>query len=237
MLVPTCGNLFRGVHLSDDYPIPDFPDFPKESVVLDLGCNWGRWSIAGAKTGCRIIGVDVHLQALLCARWLSRKLVPNIEPLFVLADARCLPFASESFDGTFSYSVIQHFSRNNAAIILGELDRVMRHGAKSVVQMPNKTGLAAILTKPHSRISEGSEFDVRYYSINDLLALFESKIGKSDWYVDCFFGLNVHARDRRFVPTSKRWIIDLADLLYRTSQVLPALGRLADSVFISSTKA
>src|SRR5215475_11765322 len=30
MLVPTCGNLFRGVHLSDDYPIPDFPDFPKE---------------------------------------------------------------------------------------------------------------------------------------------------------------------------------------------------------------
>src|SRR5262245_50658323 len=57
MLVPTCGNLFHGVHLSGDYPIPDFPQFPKDSAILDVGCNWGRWSIAGAKKGCRIVGV------------------------------------------------------------------------------------------------------------------------------------------------------------------------------------
>src|SRR5262249_57682956 len=37
MLVPTCGNLFHGVHLSEDYPIPDFPQFSKDSAVLDVG--------------------------------------------------------------------------------------------------------------------------------------------------------------------------------------------------------
>src|SRR5262249_36767447 len=106
-----------------------------------------------------------------------------------------------------------------------------------VVQMPNKGGLVTLLTKRGSRKSEGWGIDVRYYSISELLAMFESSIGKADWFVDCFCGLNVHARDRRFVPVSKRWIVDVADLLFRVSQAVPAFGRLADSVFISSTKA
>jgi SAM-dependent methyltransferase len=239
MLVPTCGNLFHGVHLSGDYPIPDFdfPSFSEGATILDVGCNWGRWSIAGAKNGYRVVGVDIHLESLLCARHLARKLVPDNEPFFVLADARHLPFAQESFGGAFSYSVIQHFSRSNAAAILGEVSRVMRNGAKSVVQMPNKGGIVTILTKGRTRNSEGTEFDVRYYSIRELLAMFESKIGTSDWYVDCFFGLNVHARDRRFVPISRRWIVDVADLLYRASHAVPTFGRLADSVFVSSIKA
>jgi hypothetical protein len=102
--------------------------------------------------------------------------------------------------------------------------------------MPNKAGLITLLTKWSSRNSEGADFNVRYYSIGELLAMFESKIGKSDWCVDCFFGLNVHARDRRFVSFSKRCIVDVADLFYRASQAIPTLGRMADSVFVNSTK-
>lgn len=236
MLVPTCGNLFHGVHLSGDYPIPDFPPFFSEAPLLDLGCNWGRWSIAAAREGHQIIGVDIHLESLLCARQLAAKLVPNNQPFFVLADARHLPFAQDSIGGAFSYSVIQHFSKANAEAILGEISRVMKHGAKSLIQMPNKNGLSTILTKRYIRNSEGTEFDVRFYSIGALLEIFEKKIGRSDWQVDCFLGLNVHARDRRFVPFSKRWIVDIATLLYRASQVVPVVAKLADSVFISSIK-
>ena len=237
MIVPTCGNLFHGVRFSGAYPIPDFPEYRAGTTLLDLGCNWGRWTIAGAKAGYKMIGVDIHLRALLCARRLSRRLVPKNEPLFVLADARYLPFASASFDGIFSYSVVQHFSKSNAAHILGEFERVMTSGAKSLVQMPNKTGLRALLTLGSKRNSEGSEFDVRYYAIKELVEMFEGIIGESDWFVDCFLGLNVHNRDRKFIPSSKKWIIDLAELLLRISRKVPILGRLSDSIFIRSTKA
>jgi hypothetical protein len=84
--------------------------------------------------------------------------------------------------------------------------------------------------------SEGAEFDVRYYSIADLLRLFENRIGKSEWYVDCFFGLNVHARDRDLIPPSKRWIVDLAEMFLWANKKFRFIGRFSDSLFVSSTK-
>jgi SAM-dependent methyltransferase/uncharacterized protein YbaR (Trm112 family) len=236
MLVPTIGNLFRGVRLSGDYPIPDFSEFSLGGTVLDVGCSWGRWSMAGAKAGHRMIGVDIQLESLFCARRLAQKLVPSDQPYFVLADARYLPFSDGSFDGAFSYSVIQHFSKTDAAAILGEIKRVMKHGAQSVIQMPNKKGIGSIVSIRRSHKSECVGFGVRYYSIDELISMFGEQIGKSEWFVDCFFGLNVHARDRKFVPAFRRWIIDIAELFLRVSRTVPVLGRLSDSIFVRSTK-
>jgi len=236
MIVSTCGNLFRGAKVDGIYPIPEFPTNFAGNHVLDIGCNWGRWSIAGAKVGYKIVGMDIHLKSLMCARWLSQKLTPSNEPFFVLADARHMPFAPESFDGVFSYSVLQHFSKTNAMRILAEVQRVMKTNAKALIQMPNKVGLRNRLALASRMFSEGSEFDVRYYSIGELLVLFGDIIGKSEWYVDCFLGLNVHAHDRELIPPSKRWIIDLADLLLRASEKFPAIRQFCDSVFVCSTK-
>jgi cyclopropane fatty-acyl-phospholipid synthase-like methyltransferase len=236
MIVSTCGNSFRGADLAGVYPIPDFPNVFGADNILDVGCNWGRWSIAGAKAGYRLIGIDIHLKSLMCARWLSQKLTPGNEPFFVLADARHMPFAAESFGGAFSYSCIQHFSKKHAEVILSELSRVMRPQARSLIQMPNKRGIRSMVALGLRRFSDGAEFDVRYYSISDLLRLFEHRIGKSEWYVDCFLGLNVHARDRDLVPYSKRWIVDLAEVFLWASKKLPFVARFSDSVFVSSTK-
>ena len=214
MIVSTCGNLFRGTKLRGAYPIPDFPTVFAATNVLEIGCNWGRWSIAGAKAGYRMIGIDIHLKALMCARLLSQKLTPSNRPFFVLADARHLPFAPESFGGVFSYSCIQHFSKRNAEIILAGIRRVMKAQGKSVVQMPNKGGIRSTLAMARRMFSEGGEFDVRYYSIADLLRLFEREIGKSEWNVDCFFGLNVHACDREFVPISRSGLLILQKCLF-----------------------
>jgi 2-polyprenyl-3-methyl-5-hydroxy-6-metoxy-1,4-benzoquinol methylase len=236
MIVPTCGNLFRGANLRGAYPIPEFPTAFAGANVLDVGCNWGRWSIAGAKTGYTLIGMDIHLESLMCARWLSHKLTPANEPFFVLADARYMPFASESFDGIFSYSVLQHFSKPAAISILAEVRRVMMTNAKSLIQIPNKAGVRSRLAMAARMCSDGSEFDVRYYSIDEILSLFASSIGESHWFVDCFCGLNVHPRDRDLVPLSKRWIVDVADILRRASEMFPAIGKFSDSIFVSSTK-
>jgi len=236
MIVSTCGNLFQGTNLTGLYPIPDFPHVFSADKILEVGCNWGRWSIAGAKAGYKLIGIDIHLKSLMCARWLSRKLTLGNEPFFVLADARYMPFAPESFGGVFSYSCIQHFSKQHAEIILSEMNRVMKLQAKSVIQMAHRGGIRSTVALARRKFSEGAEFDVRYYSISDLLQLMESRIGKSEWSVDCFFGLNVHARDRYLVPRSKRWIVDLAEMFLWASNKFPLVGRVSDSVFVSSTK-
>jgi SAM-dependent methyltransferase len=237
MIVPTGGNLFQGTHLNGSYPIGEFPSDFSADPILEIGCNWGRWTIAGAQVGKRMIGVDIHLQALLCAQELSRKLVPSTLPSFVLADARTLPFAAESVAGVFSYGVLQHFSKENLKLSLAEIERVLRHGGQSLIQMPNRRALRSLMILARRGFSDGSEFDVRYYSIGELLELFTQRIGRSDWRVDCFLGLNVHAYDRKFVHPSRRLIIDIAEALRRASDTLPLLRRYADSVLVGSTKA
>ena len=184
-----------------------------------------------------MIGIDTRLRALLCAQELSRKLAPCRLPSFVLADARVLPFAAESVAGAFSYSVLQHFSKENMILSLTEIQRILRPGGRSLIQMPNRRGLRSLLVLARRGYSEGSEFDVQYYSIGELLELFSQHIGRSDWSVDCFLGLNVHAFDRKFVRPSRRLIIDIAEALRRASETLPFLRRYADSVLVSSVKA
>ena len=236
MLVATCGNLFRGAKLDRLVPIPDVPPELPDGRILDVGCNWGRWSMAAAKAGRQVIGIDIHLKSLVAAKRISRQLAPDNEPLFVLGDGRYLPFSPMAFDGVFSYSVIQHFSKANAAIILSEIRRVMKKQATSVIQMPNRAGIRSRLNLLRSGYSEGVEFDVRYHSIVELLQLFGSKIGKSEFFADCFFGLNVHASDRQFISPGKQWIVDLAILALQASRRFPSLGKYSDSVFIVSTK-
>src|SRR6476620_1256278 len=49
------------------YPIPDIP-FPIARVgerLLDVGCNWGRWSLSAARKGWRVVGIDPSLGAIL----------------------------------------------------------------------------------------------------------------------------------------------------------------------------
>lgn len=236
MLVATCGNLFQGVTLRDKLPIPDLSDAFPSGRVLDVGCNWGRWTIAGSKAGYRMIGLDIHLDSLLCARRLAQRMTPSNPPLFVLGDARQMPFAPECFQGVFSYSVVQHFSKPNAGKILAEIGRVLERGGKALVQLPNRGGFRSKLVLARRMFSEGTEFDVRYYSISEALGLCADAIGESGWHVDCFCGLNVHSRDRDLVPDSRKWVVDVADFLRRSSDKVPLLGRLSDSIFISSIK-
>jgi SAM-dependent methyltransferase len=237
MIVATSGNLFRGAYVDAAYPIAEFPGGFLGDPILDIGCNWGRWTIAGGKAGHWMVGVDTHLRALLCAQALSRKFVSGQIPSFVLADARMLPFASESVAAVFSYSVLQHFSEENVTLALAEIQRVLRHGGKSVIQMPNRRALRSLWVLAHRKFSKGSEFDVRYYTIGELLQLFSRHIGRSDWRVDCFLGLNVHGFDRKFVRPSRRWVIDIAEALRRASESFPLLRRYADSVLVRSFKA
>src|SRR3954454_14056370 len=52
-----------------DYPIPEIrlPAATGERL-LDVGCNWGRWTIAAARKGYRVTGMDPDLGAVLASQ-------------------------------------------------------------------------------------------------------------------------------------------------------------------------
>ena len=113
------------------YPIPDIR-LPRvnDKLLLDVGCNWGRWSIAAARKGYHVVGIDPSLGAIMAARRVARQLDAEIE--YMCADGRYLPFDADTFDNVFSYSVIQHFSKTDAAQTLKEVKRVLKPSGKSL---------------------------------------------------------------------------------------------------------
>src|SRR5204863_8472237 len=127
----------------DRYPIPvlRLPDGGGRRL-LDVGCSWGRWSMAAARNGYRVVGIDPSLGAVMAARRVARDL--KFDASFVVGDARFLPFVQDSFDTVFSYSVIQHFSKVDAKQAIGEIARVLAHGGTTKVQMPSQLGIRCL---------------------------------------------------------------------------------------------
>src|SRR6185436_11504330 len=137
----TSGNLYFSVqHKLTRYPIPETRLRKGNGErLLDIGCNWGRWSIAAAQKGYKPIGIDPSLDAVLAARRVSKQL--GVETDFVVGDARYLPFLADSFDTVFSYGVFQHFSKENVRTSLDEIGRVLKRDGNTLIQMPNKYGI------------------------------------------------------------------------------------------------
>ncbi len=70
LVAATNGLMYR--HLIgrlDSYPIPEISLPPGEGrTLLDVGCSWGRWSIAAARRGYAVIGIDPSLGAVMAAQ-------------------------------------------------------------------------------------------------------------------------------------------------------------------------
>lgn len=159
----------------------------------------------------------------------------NIDASFICADARYLPFADRAFDVVFSYSVIQHFSRQNARIALKEIGRVARK--TSFIQMANKYGIRSLYHQArHLRRAEGL-FDVRYWTPGDLLAEFTACIGPSELSVDGFFGLGMQPRDAHDFLLHHRVIVAASEALRAVSKIVHPLTHVADSIYVRSVRA
>src|SRR5208283_2531110 len=123
-----------------EYPIPHLRLPPgRNQSFLEIGCNWGRWCIAAARSGYRPVGIDPSLKSIRAANRVARQL--GVAATYVVADGRYLPFRDRSFDQIFSYSVLQHLSKENATVTLSEIRRVMDSGGSALVQMPNVFGV------------------------------------------------------------------------------------------------
>jgi SAM-dependent methyltransferase/uncharacterized protein YbaR (Trm112 family) len=232
LILGTHGNLYK--HLSGGiarYPIPDFPLRPGSGeLLLDIGCNWGRWTIAAARHGYRPIGIDPSFEAIVAARRIARQL--GVEGArYVVADGRRLPFADAAFDVVFSYGVLQHFSKADVATSVDEIARVVKPGGYSWVQMPNALGALNVVRLAQRRFREGDAFEVRYWRPSELRRVF-GRIGPTELGTDGFFTLNPQKRDLDLLPARFRAVVRASDALKRVG----APTTLADSVNVRSAR-
>jgi len=231
-IVHTCGGLYTSLLGSlSRYPIPAWPLAPgRGESLLDLGCNWGRWAVAAARAGYRVTGIDPSLRSLQAARRVLDAF--GLEADLVVADARCLPFAPNAFAVGFSYSVLQHFSREDLLVSLDELARVVSH--HSYVQMANRWGLRQRYAEWQQQRRGPGLFAVRRYAPSQLKELFEAHLGPSEFFADGYFTLNPQLADRDLLPLRHRAVVTFSELLRRASGTLPGVRWLADSLWISS---
>jgi 2-polyprenyl-3-methyl-5-hydroxy-6-metoxy-1,4-benzoquinol methylase len=230
LIVGTHGNLYR--HLArglSRYPIPRFPLPPASGeTLLDIGCNWGRWSLAAARAGYDVIGIDPSFEAIVAARRIARQL--GIGARYVVADARHLPFPDSSFDVVFSYGVLQHFSKADVRVALREAARVVSPGGYTWVQMPNALGLRNLYQLARRRFREGDLFEVRYWTPGELRRAWRDAIGPTALSTDGFFTLNPQTSDLDLLPPHFRALVRVSEALRRASARRPWLTNVADSV-------
>ncbi|MGO9897027.1 MAG: methyltransferase domain-containing protein [Bryobacteraceae bacterium] len=219
----------------DSYPIPDIPIGNSDGeLLLDIGSNWGRWSVSAARKGWRVIGIDPSLGALMAAKRAFSGMGLDIS--FVCGDARFLPFKAEVFQGAFSYSVIQHFSEPDAGLAIAELRRVLRQGGLVKIQMAHKWGLRSTYIRTRRDYADAGNFRVRYWSLASMRELFEKEVGPSKVMAEAFGGLGLLPEDRKYVNAKAKILIYISKFLKRLSLFVPPLIGLADSVYIVSTK-
>ena len=232
----TGGYLYEGLKgRVRTYPIPELRMPPASGkVLLDVGCSWGRWSVAAARLGYRVVGVDPSLEGVRAAYRVSRQL--GVEGSFIVADARYLPLARNSVDAVFSYSVLQHFSKHDAKLALAEIARVLAPNGSSLIQLPNAFGVRSLYHQLRRGFREPRLFEVRYWTVPELRRTFTALIGPSTIAVDGFFSLNPQPADLQLLPWTGRIVVSASEMFRRLSQVLPILKYVADSLYISSSR-
>jgi len=203
-------------------------------LFLEVGSSWGRWCIAAARLGYRAIGIDPSLKAVRAARRVAGQL--GVDAEYVVGDARYLPFREGTFEKVFSYSVLQHLPKQDAALAIAEINRVLRPGEECLVQMPNVLGMRCLYHQMRRGFREGREFEVRYWTIPELKREFGKHLSSTQILVDGFFSLNPQISDVRLMPWRYGALIYASEGLRRMSAAIPALKYAADSVYVRAVK-
>ena len=230
----TCGTMYKNLigHLKR-YPIPRLPlSNGSNKVFLDIGCNWGRWCISAASDGFFVVGIDPSFKAIQAAKRVSRQL--GVNAIYLVADARYLPFAANCFDVIFSYSVLQHFDKNDAKKTIMEVRRLLKPSGFSLIQMLNFYGIRNQYNMLKRNFREPVSFEVRYWTPSELKKKFSELIGPTSTFVDGFFSANVQMKDIDLLSFPYKCVISISQFLKTISRCMPFMNAFADSLYLKS---
>lgn len=240
-IVNTNGNLYWGVRgRLPRYPIPPWPARAAEArgeTLVDIGCSWGRWTIAAARAGYAAWGVDLHLDALWAAARVTREL--GVPADFACCDAVQLPFKQDSIDFVFSYSVLQHLDKRVACAVLQEIARILRPGGTCFVQLPNACGVVSLLRQARRgfRDANAGTFEMRYWTRASIERAFRNaSFERVRFRAEGFLLQNTQREDADLLSKTGAAAVRFSCGLRDASNWVPGLGRLADSLWIEARK-
>lgn len=101
-----------------------FADVAAGGRVLDVACGTGVVSLAAARRGARVTGLDLTPELVAHAR--ENAAVEGVEVTFLEGDAEALPFEDASFDMVLSQ--FGHMFAPRPDVVTAELLRVLRPG-------------------------------------------------------------------------------------------------------------
>lgn len=236
-LVNTNGNLYWSARgRLRRYPIPLWPSCNGEGrLLVDVGCSWGRWTIAAARAGFKPIGLDVHIDALAAGVRVSRQMGTTAD--YICGDADRLPFQSASVDFVFSYSVLQHLERSTVIRFFREASRVLKPKGVCLVQLPNVFGLLNILQQAKRGFREASSgtFEMRYWSTKTIRQTLEmADLKNVTIRADGFFTQNPQLSDLDLLSHKGRLIVLASSAGLKLVTMLPILTGLADSLWVEA---
>lgn len=108
--------------------------------ILDIGCGNGRDSIFLAKSGYKVVGIDITPKAITLANKNKRDLIKNKikkkNLKFVIANAEKIPFKDGYFDSVYSAGVLHCTNLNKS---LKEAVRVLKYGGAGIIHLWEKT--------------------------------------------------------------------------------------------------
>lgn len=116
------------------------PYFEGASDVLDMGCGRGEFLALLRDAGVTARGVDTNADAV------ERCREQGLEAARSDALAYLRPLADESLGGLFSAQVVEHLEADYLMQVLGEANRVLRPGARIVLETINPASWTAFFS-------------------------------------------------------------------------------------------
>ncbi len=107
--------------------------------ILDIGCGVGTFAYHCATAGTLSTGIDYSLESIRVARDLSQMFNISDRTDFIVANAKQLPFRTESFDKVVAIDFIEHITDSEKKILLSEMRRVLKNHGWVIIFTPNKT--------------------------------------------------------------------------------------------------
>jgi SAM-dependent methyltransferase len=245
MIAATNGRQYQGlVGRLETLPIPELPGKVQEEAkgggrkkwMLDIGSGWGRWLLAGANAGFVPVGLELKLEAGRVARELLQR--EGKRGFVVVADAGKPPFAPESFDVIWSFSVLQHLHRKRARACLERCAELLKKGGLLAIELPTKYGIRNRFIR-HSQEREEDSWEswvVRYYTRPEVDEVVGAKFQEAEIKAHAFGGIGFLPVDLKYVPWEYRLVVLASEILRKTCGLFPFLTNWADSWYVYAKK-
>lgn len=222
----------------NEYPIPDLPveAGKPDSLLLDIGCGWGRWLTAATRKNFIPVGIDLRLEFCETARKVVQDNGGNAYT--VVADLQQLPFKNTVFDVVWSFSVIQHTHYKRLISCLEQIERILKTGGYCFLEFPNKNGIRnrfGPAAAPNNM--DFDSWDVRYYTPEEYEEIFIKFFGNFNYFNHSALGIGILPGDLKYTKGLKnKAVIGLSRSLSFLVDIIKPLKEFSDSIYIRSVK-